>query len=67
MPLNSTSCPKCAARVHVMAGINVLAQFKQHTFLVCWKCKIVATTKHERTWIKIKDAKRMEPRHGDAQ
>ena len=67
MPLNKTACPKCGTRVHIMAGVNVLEQFKRHCFLVCWKCKLVASTKPERTWINIKDAKKMELQHGDAQ
>ncbi len=42
MPLNETPCPRCNRRVHVMAGINVLPNFPQSVFLVCWKCKIIA-------------------------
>lgn len=65
MPLNETGCPKCGTRVHIMAGINVAEQFKSHAFLVCWKCKLIASTRPERQWILIKDAKRMEPRDAE--
>lgn len=59
MPLNDQSCPRCSKRLHLMAGINVIEQFKQHTFLVCWKCRLIASTKPKRNWISIKEAKRL--------
>ena len=57
MPLNETPCPRCSRRVHVMAGINVLPNFPQSVFLVCWKCKIIAHPREDRKWITIKEAK----------
>lgn len=61
-PLNSTTCPRCSKRVHLMPGISVLPQFASYMFLVCWKCRIVAHTRREdRKWIPIKKAKALQP------
>lgn len=43
-----------------MPGVNVLEQFKEHTFLVCWKCRIVKHTSQRSTWKPIAEAKRIE-------
>lgn len=63
MPINETCCPKCAKRPHLMAGVNVIEALKRHTFLVCWKCKLIASTKPERNWITIKAAKKLAKAH----
>lgn len=60
MPLNDTPCPRCGTRYHLMAGVNVLPQFPEHTFLVCWKCRIVKHTSQRSTWKPIAEAKRIE-------
>jgi len=60
MSLGDTICPSCGKRCHLMAGINVLPQFKQHKFLVCWKCRTVKHTHPASKWTPIKDAKQME-------
>lgn len=59
MPPNETPCPQCSKRLHIMAGINVLPQFPQSLFLVCWKCKLIAHTRDDRKWMPIKEAKRL--------
>ena len=59
MPLSETCCPRCTRRIHLMAGVNVIESLKRHTFLVCWKCRLIASTKPERNWITIKQAKKL--------
>lgn len=59
MPINETPCPKCSKRLHLMAGVNVIEHFKRHTFLVCWKCKLIASVKPDRKWITIKEARKL--------
>lgn len=50
-----------------MAGVNVLEQFPEHMFLVCWKCRIVKHTSARSTWKAISEAKMIEaPEKEDA-
>lgn len=47
--------------------VNVLEQFPEHMFLVCWKCRIVKHTSARSTWKAISEAKMIEaPEKEDA-
>lgn len=64
MPLHDVSCPTCNGRTQVMAGANILPQFKEHLFLVCWKCRKVRHQNENSKWTAISVAKQLMPKAG---
>ena len=54
MPTPDIPCPKCGARCHLMAGVNVKPKWLEYRVLVCWPCNLAKIVRANAQWESLK-------------